>query len=219
MRRFLKYTFQGLVIVGAGLFTACSLLYDLSADQCEIDADCAAIGLTGRRCVAGVCTATNAPTGGSGGGGGSSGSGGCTSNKDCLGEETIIDPSVCIEGACVDLTTDECPVVVPLDPKALRENLITGSPIVFGAFAPLGSDQTGVELLNYDLAFTEFKSTVNGLPAVGAGGRRPLVGVVCEAMTEGDIGVIDRGMEHLVDALRVPGIIGGLYPEELQHAF
>jgi len=220
MSRLSKYTVQGLVVLGAGLLAACSLLYDLSADQCEIDADCAAIGLPGR-CVAGVCTPTNMQTGGTGGGGGSeAGTGGCKTNKDCLGEETIIDPSVCIEGECVDLTTEECPVVLPLDEQRLRASLTTGSAIVFGAFAPFRSDLSSVPMLNYDLAFTEF-SQVNGLPPVGSGGRRPVIGVVCQTPEEsdGDFGKIDRSMEHLVDRLRVPGIIGGLHPEHLQHAF
>jgi hypothetical protein len=232
-----------LAVLGGG----CSLLKDLSADQCELDSDCdAQPQFKGRQCVAGVCLGKT--IGGGGGHGGSSGddssggssatsgsdggapSGGkppqggdagaapvaeCATNAECLDKN--FDPSICMNGSCVPLLSDDCPVILPVTEDLWNDNLRTQSPIIFGAFAHIPSTLIGDQIRNYDLALTEFTHKVNGLPGSGSK-RRGLVAVVCRA-EYATTANLDAAAAHLVDDLKVPGIIAGLLADDLQHVF
>lgn len=226
----------------------CSLLRDLSADQCELDSDCdAQPQLVGRQCRAGVCVSTTTPMAGSGGmsggdgvsggpeiggtaemggmigdaGTSNAGSGGkmvtpeCATHTECLDKN--FEPSICVSGSCVPLLSDDCPVVLPVTEDLWNKNLRTPNPIIFGAFANVPSNLVGDQIRNYDLALTQFTHQVTGLP--GSGGKsRGLVAVVCRNNYAAKAN-LDAGMAHLVDDLKVPGIITALLADDIQHVF
>jgi hypothetical protein len=224
MRYLPRLELLGGLLISAGLFSACSLVYDLSADQCEVKADCDALGgeFRGRECRAGVCIVTGA-TGGNGGGGGMD-AGGCKSTKECQDDPTVFADSACIDGECIALANIDaaCPLVVPSDPQQLKEVLSKpGEPIIFGAFGVISQGLHSEITRNYDLAFTEFNDTTEGLP--GPNGRRGLVAVICETPLDDDRVVarakLDGSMDHLVQTLKVPGIVPTLFADDLQYAF
>jgi hypothetical protein len=226
------------------LLSGCSLLKDLSADQCELDSDCdAQPQFKGRQCVAGVClgstvsmaggggagddgmggsSATSgsdagSPSGGmtQGGGGGAAPVAECKTNAECLDKN--FDPSICMGGSCVPLLSDDCPVILPNTEDLWDANLRTESTLVLGAFAYIPSNLNGLQTRNYDLALTEFTHKIKGIPG-SSGDRRALITVVCRnnnAATKN----LDAGMAHLVDDLQVPGIISALTSDDLQHVF
>jgi hypothetical protein len=213
---------------------ACSLLYDLSADQCAVDADCRKLGVAFPVCEAGVCVADTAVAGGAAGapgeGGsptgpeaGDSGAAGaqgvaeCTNNGDCI-DANFGQPFVCQTGQCVSLLTKECPLVVG------AQNLRAAEPIVFGAYAlaPDGVSRS-VVTRNLDLAISEFTSKVTGLRGGPNGTRRTLAFVVCNSYfpdnPPGTIDAFTPSLQHLVDTLHVPGIVSGLQAKDLQAVF
>jgi hypothetical protein len=203
------------------VLAACSLLQDLSGDQCELNADCRALGgeFNDRVCVAGLCVDPNAGNdAGTGGEGGSSTSDGpCESNADCLDRAESFGPVACVEGECVGLLSEECPVVLPQSDDLWLDNLRLGDSIVVGAYAYVPPEVVGIQTRNYDLALTEFTRRVNGLPGPG-GKRRGLVAVVCDNTPE-DTDELDRSFQHLAQTLRVPGIIAALRSDDLQRVF
>jgi hypothetical protein len=222
MRYLSRLELLGGLIVGVGLVSACSLVYDLSDDQCEINADCDALGgdFRGRECRAGVCVPTGNQSGGNGGGG-AGGSGGCTSTRECLESPDRLGLTACIDGACVQLTNDTtCPVVLPSDEQKLEEQLLSGGePIILGAFAPLFPPQLESPVShNYDLAFTEFNNEAGGVPAPGSS-RRALVAVVCQTPVGTPIEELHTSLDHLIGNLKVPGIVATMFPEDLSVAF
>ena len=220
MRYLSRLELVGSLFVFAGLFSACSFVYDLSADQCELNADCDALGgeFEGRECRAGVCVPGNGPTGGTGG----MGSGGCKSTSECLDDEKNFGFTACIDGACVPLVDADahCPLVVPSDPQQLEEVLRQpGEPIIFGSFGPINQGLHGVRTRNYDMAISEFNEETSGLP--GPSGRRGLVAVVCETQTDPEESRerLSKSMDHLIQKLKVPGVIPMMYPDDLQFEF
>jgi hypothetical protein len=218
MRYLSRLELLGGLLISAGLFSACSLVYDLSADQCEVKADCDALGgeFRGRECRAGVCVVTGA-TGGNGGGGGMD-AGGCKSTSECLDDPANFGPTACIAGACVALTNGStCPLVVPSDVEDLDDALRSaGEPIILGAFGPLSSSLHTATTRNYDLAFTEFNQKTGGL--VGQDGRRHgIVGVICATTSERP--ELDTSRDFLVETLKVPGIVPALFADDLQYVF
>lgn len=218
----------GLLFLALGMTSACSLVYDLSADQCELDGDCVVKGL-GNKCVAGVCDPSSSSTGGMGAGGGSGGDGGkggCTSNAECLDAPDRLGLTACIQGACVKLTNDTtCPSVLPSDELKLEQQLReTGEPIVLGAFAPLFKPQLESPFShNFDLAFTTFNSETQG-GVTGPAGKRAVLAVVCETPLDGETGPYPieqyhASLDHLVDTLKVPGIVAAMYAPDLLAGF
>ncbi|HEX2871823.1 MAG TPA: hypothetical protein VHP33_11215, partial [Polyangiaceae bacterium] len=213
---------------------ACSLLYDLNPDQCSVDADCRKLGQAFPICDAGVCIADGLTTAGGAGApsaGGAppsseAGEGGaagvpsaaeCATNADCI-DENFGQPFVCQAGQCVSLLTKECPLVVG------AQNLRAAEPIVFGAYA-LAPDAVSRSILtrNLDLTVSEFTSKVTGLRGGPGGTRRTLAFIVCNSsFPENPPGTIDAftpSLEHLVDTLKVPGIVSGLQAKDLQAVF
>jgi hypothetical protein len=233
------------LIVVSLLLGGCSLLRDLSADQCELDSDCDALPqFKGRQCVAGVCLGPTMSSGGGDSGGGDSagssatsgsdagspsggmstqgGSGGsapvaeCKTNGDCLDKN--FDPSMCVNGSCVPLLSDDCPVILPVTEDLWNTNLRTDNPLILGAFANIPTNLIGPQIRNYDLALTEFTHKVGTLPGSGSK-RRGLVAVVCRGTNYGTQAHLDAAAAHLIDDLKVPGIISALLANDLQHVF
>lgn len=212
----------------------CSFLFDLSADQCAIDSDCDKFGAGLSICDAGVCVekSIGGAAGSSGGGNAGStnqmpgaGAGGeppaaeCATNVECI-EKYAAAEFICRSGQCVELVTDECPLVVGAD------NLRSDAVIVFGAYAstPDGGTSRSTAVRNMELVISEFTSKVTGLrPIATDGKRRTLAIVVCNS-TYPDVapGTIDPflpSLDHLVDTLKVPGIISALSTKNLEAVF
>ncbi len=225
-------------------FSGCSVLYDLSPDQCEVNADCAALGgeFEKRVCVAGVCVQP-AGTSGSGGTRGGSDSGGsdsggsggddaageagqggapieppeCTTHAECLEKSGKFKPRVCIEQACVDLLTPDCPLALPQTDDLWFDNLLRENPLIVGAYSFVPTELVGIATRNYDLALTEVTRKTNGVPGAD-GARRQVVGVVCRSNYAAPED-LDASAEHLIDDLRVPGVISALLADDLQRTF
>lgn len=213
---------------------ACSALYDLSTEQCSVDADCRKLGQAFPICEAGVCVADlPTPAGGAGasdaggappnseaGQGGAAGAptaAECSTNAECI-DENFGQPFVCQAGQCVSLLTKQCPLVVG------AQNLRAAEPIVFGAYA-LAPDAVSRSILtrNLDLTVSEFTSKVTGLRGGPGGSRRTLAFVVCNSSfpdnPPGTLDAFTPSLEHLVDTLKVPGIVSGLQAKDLQAVF
>ena len=213
----------------------CSLLYDLGADQCTVAADCRKFGDAYPICRAGLCVAddtvagsggTDSPSGGAAGAAGEVGQAGeagqpgvaeCATNAECI-DRNFGQPFVCAAGKCLDLLTKECPLVVG------AQNLRVPEPVIFGAYA-LAPDSVSRSIVerNLELLISEFTSKVTGLRGGPNGTRRALSFVVCNSSfpgtTPGNIEAFQPSLEHLVDELRVPGIVAALQPRDLQAVF
>lgn len=201
----------------------CSVLYDLNAEQCQTDGDCARFG--SRICDAGVCIPEESGEAGSGpiGQAGESPGGAgpvapeCVDNAQCM-DEHFGQPYLCLKGECVSLATDECPVVVGVD------NLRAPEPLVFGAYA-LAPDAVSrsVATRNIELVVSEFTSKVTGLRGGRDGSRRTLAFVVCNSyfpdVTPGTIDAFTPSLDHLIGRLEVPGILSVLSAKDLQAVF
>ena len=205
------------------------MLYDLSADQCSVAADCRKIDGALAICQAGICVADDA-VGGSGGSGGTApdpaGAAGeagapsppeCTTNAECI-DANFGQPFVCSDGKCVGLVTKECPLVIG------AQNLRVPQPIIYGAYAnaPESVSRSSV-VRNLELVVAEFTRKVTGLRGGPNGTRRALSFVVCNSSfpgtTPGTIDAFKPSLDHLVDELAVPGIVAALQPRDLQAVF
>lgn len=239
MRVLSKLSLIGLASVGI-FSSACSVLYDLSPDQCGSTADCASVG-DRYTCEAGICKAP-AGRGGAGGGAGKGGTGGegavsggssgmasggggsgglppvdeCKMTKDCLALHGPENPSACVEGKCVDLISDQCPVLLPAINELYLDNLAGRDPIILGAYGHLGTALVSNFTRNYELAVTELTFDPGGVP--GPNGVRPVVFVVCENVDQSR-SELEASVHHLTVELKVPGIISALLADDLQFAF
>jgi hypothetical protein len=214
-------------LIAAGA-PACSFLFDFDADQCSVDGDCARLG-SELSCRAGVCVSD--ASGGSGGtntGGtssseaGQAGAGGdaeaeCTTNGECI-DANFGQPFACVSGKCVSLATKECPLVIGAD------NLRAPAPIIYGAYtvAPDGVSRSVVSR-NVDLVISEITTKVTGLRGGPNGSRRTLAVVVCNSyypdVPPGTIDAFEPSLNHLVDELKVPGIVSALSAKDLEAVF
>jgi len=230
-RRGLTAASLWLALCGLGFGPACSQLYDLSVDQCSVDADCRKLGPAFPICDAGLCVANMVTVGGGagdsneggappateGGAAGTPSTAECATNGDCI-DANFGQPFVCQAGKCVSLLTKECPLVVG------AQNLRAAEPIVFGAYA-LAPDAISRSTItrNLDLVVSEFTSKVTGLRGGPNGTRRTLAFVVCNSsFPDNPPGTIDAfapSLQHLVDTLHVPGIVSGLHAKDLQAVF
>src|SRR5690606_37016737 len=115
--------------------SACSFIYNLDSNQCTVDTDCREV--LGSKfakyvCERGVCVApqvkpapsedTQAPP--------DAGPVGCTSHAECIAEH-LDRPFICRAGECIDLYSDECPVVLQ------AKNLEVPEPIIIGAYSSI----------------------------------------------------------------------------------
>jgi hypothetical protein len=214
---------RALVALATATPLGCSLLYDLNADQCDSDSDCKRFGA--RVCQVGVCVADDPiPQGGqpSGDAGSSAGGDGaapaeCSSHAACI-DDHFGEPYLCLQGRCVSLTTDECPLVVG------AENLRAPEPIVFGAYT-LAPDAVSRSVVtrNIELVVSEFTNKVTGLRGGPGGSRRTLAFVVCNSyfpdVAPGTIDAFVPSLDHLVSTLQVPGILSALSAKDLQAVF
>jgi hypothetical protein len=190
--------------LAGGALSGCSLIYDLSTQQCTSNSDCDAMGgvFAGLECVNNLCQLPVVT--------------GCQSNAECIDEQgNGFLPYTCIQRTCQALLSPECPTILPQEEVAL-ENLREDNNTLILAGTGVIDDTAvlDVRLMNYDLALTELETFVGGL---GAGGRQ-VVMLGCKA-TYDSPDELDRMMTHLVDDLRVPGIISAMEADDLQRAW
>lgn len=167
------------------------------------------------------------PAGGNAGATGESGAAGeagqagasvvpCKSHRECFERHGDEEPFACVAGSCIALKTPECPLVLPV--KDTRYNALKSSDaIVLGAFAwaPMAELETASQ--NFDLAVTELMEATNGIPAAG-GKRRQVVMVVCHRTYATQYELLAPA-RHLIEELRVPGIVSTLTAPNLQYVF
>jgi hypothetical protein len=143
----------------------------------------------------------------------------CLSNNDCQG----VGPShLCLGGSCLHVTSDDCPIVIGANP-------LPPEPILFGAFGRFDISLLGSEPLywNFRLAVREFADR-GGIPIDGVN-RRPMI-VLCSGGTGEGPDALNSSLDHLLDELRVPGVLmltpaadveyaAGYAAARAQHAF
>jgi hypothetical protein len=145
-------------------------------------------------------------------------SGGCTSHAQCLEKNGDLDPTVCVEGECVPLRTDECPVLLPMRNDQWLESLKSSNALILGAFSPVPKASFVSNFTRFDdLAVTELSEEVMGLPGPN-GKRREIVMVVCDGATP-KRETLAKSSSHLIDELAVPGIVSTLQSADLQYVF
>jgi hypothetical protein len=190
---------------GAGWGTGCSVIYDLETQQCESTADCTAMGgvFSDLECVNNLCQLPAIT--------------GCQSNAECIDQEGDgFRPYACIDRACVSLLSSECPTMLPQENEVGLTNLREDDDTLILAGTGVIDDTAvlDVRLMNYDLALTELETYVGGL---GAGGRQ-VVMLGCKATYDSN-DELDRMMTHLVDELKVPGLVAAMGADDLQRAW
>lgn len=200
----------------------CSLVRDLSVDQCKTNGDCSRFGdyicSEEKVCVATMTNTSGSGNGGTKADGGTESNGGtggdpappeCTKNKDCIDAHDG-EPYICREEACVPLTIpDHCPYVVAGTEENPTEYLTKpGKPIIFGAYVPIpaANPEGNPYTLIYKFALEQFMQATLG----GVDGR-PFVMVLCQS-TEPDL---VASVAHLADTVQVPGILATLQSSDL----
>ncbi|HWO08422.1 MAG TPA: hypothetical protein VNN80_03050, partial [Polyangiaceae bacterium] len=180
-------------LVGAWI-SGCSVLYDLSTEQCSIDADCAALGpdFEGMACVQHICQAA------------------CETNSDCI--DSLGNGNVawaCVSRECVQLETAECPQVLPKINDKWLENLRSPNALILAGMGADGSYDA--RMRNYDLALTEFSNNAGA-------GQRPLVMLGCKAAVDSNE-ELDLMMTHLTQTVKVPAMVSALLADDMDYAF
>lgn len=190
-------------VLALGWVSGCSVIYDLKTDQCQVDADCDAIGgvFTGLACIANICQEPPIT--------------GCQSNAECIDTQGAgSQPWACIDRTCVNLITTECPVILPQTSEIGMKNLRTNNPLILAGTGVIGgTTNVDVRLRNYDLAITELTNQNSGLPS-----GRQVVMLGCRATFDDEEG-LDREMEHLTNVVKVPGIASAFAAADMQRAF
>lgn len=205
---------QALLALAVFGSSACSFIYDLSADQCKVDRDCKGFGgKSNLVCEQGLCVEPQDEPTEDEDAGVDAGPVGCTSHAQCI-EENLDIPHICRDGECISLYSAECPVVLQ------AENLKVPEPIIIGAYSAidplnkLGSPVTR----SFDVALSEFTKEVGGLSGGPDNTRRKFVAVLCEGADTASA-PLDKSLAHLVDTVQVHGILASMYTDDLREAF
>jgi hypothetical protein len=204
-------SWSGAVVAGAAVLS-CSVLYDLSPDQCGATSECVGRFGKGFVCDDGLCQKTGPVDEVDGG------VEGCKSHAQCIEEHGDIEPTACIDGECVLLKSEECPLLLPMRDDGWLHNLTTSDAIILGAYSPIPDSTLVSNFTRYDdLAVTDLSQEVQGLPGPN-GKRRQVVMVVCDGETPKGEHLLNSAT-HLIDELRVPGIVSTLQSADLQYVF
>jgi hypothetical protein len=174
-----------------GLLSQCTALSDFEVHQCEIDADCDALGAALARCEASRCVP------------------GCANNAHCAAVDPRFPLCQAESGECVSLTSEagECYASVGYDEAAQSQTTLEDL-FVVGAFAPTVRSSLW---LTAQLAVDEINAQ-GGLPQ--RGGMRPLVVVLCD----GGERLAASSVQHLAGRLRAPALLASLHTGSLEIA-
>lgn len=207
------------------LLCGCSAIVDDSTQQCKVDTDCTALGLTGMTCEAsGVCAM---PTG-------SVQTPECSTNEECVTKRgagfTCNASKACekatqcskhsecknafgnnvaavcrpADGQCAPLFTNDCFEVLP--PKANEADdmylvgfmgIVRGDEKQYGLAQREGAEQALLDLQN----------GLGKLPGAEGQPRRNLAAVVCNHNPDEG----DAATDHLLNTLKVPVVLGASY--------
>jgi hypothetical protein len=201
-------------LIATGTLSGCSVMYDLSPDQCGSNADCSSFG-DNYFCEEGMCKALEDP-------------GQCATNADCL-DLFQNEARACIEvepgristRTCVELTSADCPRMLPTGDGAngelWKQNLRLPGSIVVGVMGYLPPEGFSTYTRNYDLALTQLSDFAGGVRGTD-GGTRPVVAVLCNGDYTDEAPLMEN-FRHLVDDVRVPAIVAGMPSDRLQNAF
>src|SRR5512145_979387 len=218
---------------------SCSVFYDFSTQQCNTTPDCLKMGteFENTECRSHVCvakagkggssgvggqTTTTLETGGTSSYGGAAGVGGAAgaagdsgtggqptcSNQKCMDDHNSMD-WICRNNACVQLTTTECPVLIP---KATAPELLSKlGVIVVDGYAQMANKSNLYDsqtIVNWDLVFSDFnEATFGRLHGYGSGSeQRPLVALVCNTAGATDA-TVTTSVQHLTQTVQVPAIL------------
>lgn len=202
-------------LLGGVIVLGCSVLYDLSPDQCAADSECTGRFGKGYECKAGLCKASKSSSDDSVE---IDAGGGCTSHAQCIEEYGDLDPRACIEGECVPLKTEGCPLLLPMLDDAWLNNLKTSDALILGAYSPIPESSLVSNFTRFfDFAVTQLTEKVHGVQGAG-GERRQVVMVVCDGGTPTPDALL-ASATHLIDDLRVPGIVSTLQSSDVQYVF
>jgi branched-chain amino acid transport system substrate-binding protein len=156
-----------------------------------------------------------APTAGSAGTGGTGVVAECATHKECFDlypDDSDENPRACIEGTCVPLITDDCPVVLPLADNPSDGNnspwnlLKSTNALILGAFAPFNGDAVmTTQGNNFDFALWEFTGATQGIRIGNGTKKRQIVTVLCNGGLTQDR--LLAPASHLMDELKVPALI------------
>ena len=162
----------------------------------------------------------------SGGGGADAGAAGdgtggtppeCTTNDECITKHVDL-PYLCVDGSCLELTTEDCPLMLPSSNTLTL--LRTASPIIVGAYANMNNSadpHDSLAVINWDLAFSEFNDkTLGGIPNTGKGPVRPVLALVCQSSIVTDI---IPSLQHLTEQVHVSAVLSTLSTDRLFTAF
>jgi serine/threonine-protein kinase len=156
--------------------------------RCAVNKDCDAAGgqpVCGRM---GVCLAKR----------------GCQSGKECV-DRAGGKPAICNkeEGTCVPLETPECRTLL-MQPGDLENDATLWIGAMIAQSGPAGARYGKQTLQTLDLARHDFASITNGVPGARPGDpTRPIAVLACD-----DGGDSRAPIHHLVEAVRVPAVIG-----------
>jgi serine/threonine-protein kinase len=156
--------------------------------RCAVNQDCEAAGggaVCGR---AGTCIARR----------------GCGSARECV-DRGGGKPAICNkeEGTCVPLETPECRRLL-MEPGDLENDATLWVGAMIAQSGPSGAKYGKLTVQTLDLARHDFASIASGIPGARPGApARPLAVVLCD-----DAGDSRAPIRHLVDAVRVPAVIG-----------
>lgn len=207
--------------MAAALSGGCSLIFRVDASQCSTTADCTGRGplFASTVCSAGTCIAKVVEAG-IVDAGAEAEAGGCNTQADCAMVGNPMYQHACDVDThtCVQLTSADCPLIIPPDFATLGTN--PPPPIFIGAFAsiPQVGPSSDPSTLNYLLALNEFRNA-GGIPAgpntaPGSAQRLP-VAIGCSVAPSG----IDTAMQHLISDVHVHSIITALPAPSIVHVF
>lgn len=199
---------RGLVFVvslGAVLIpNACTLVLETSPAQCTTPLDCTSRGeaFAGTTCgPARVCIPIE---------------GHCFTNQECIdrgGGETF----VCQKGAdgnrCVNLLTRQCSKLLADRGDLANDDAVVLGAVWMGSWNPtLAAAENGFELARRD-----FKKAQGGVPPLSGKQTRPLVVVDCDIPINAPE-THKQAIEHLVNVVKVPVILGPLLADWINYA-
>jgi len=182
----------GTLLALLSVLGSCTLISDLSGDQCETDADCSG---RGEAFASTICSPQKICV--------PPGSLGCSSNQDCIDQNGGL-PFICKNpGVGEDCT--------PLLKKDLCFNVVgdvsDDNVLILGFMFPGSGDlaflSNDLTIPPMELALKEFAETGNGLPIGPNGTRRPLAVVACDELVD-PTGAAD----YLINTIGVPAILG-----------
>ena len=166
------------------LGASCSYVVDVSSVQCSTTAECTA---RGGPFAKSICTADRICVKGPE----------CTRHTECAGTHGG-QPSICrqIDQTCVPVTSAECAM------RAEPSDLLDDNTLWFGVISPrmMGAHMEAAA----DLVRQQIAKSGHLPPALINGPRRPLAFVSCT----NDGGGLSASMEHLLETVRVPAIVG-----------